>query len=637
MSFADGSDIELAGFRLMLARDQAGHYVHQYGSLFTNRTDISGSPGDQNLRPEIMMWSYTDWSGGEGSKFYDTARPNVYYKGHANPRNPGELNARPARSSGTVTANATPDKLMFSAAAGKLFMAAGCDPQAGGTHQFWHSTDGTNWTTEDTGFNAGDVLTAMCSDGTYLYLAKFDSPNHQIRRISGDDYSTIDFAAANAGNPWLGLAFLPMPAAGYVFAWNGRVLVQYDTTDPGLPGSPTTGSIVYVTAVDVVPPGAHGDIISAGNHVVFFYSQQGHSSLLKYGLGAQGGAMPMWDVPNGFVIKQITYQLGNVICLGDYAGKLAMFAISVITGSENFLGYIRPQTSQGAADISSSFGAESLVLNTDGVVYVYNIASDTVSELDDLSDSKTFAASTSYKDQRIAAGYNGTTVTTYSWNQDDGTLSTTAGISLETPAWDLDLPFTDKVLYGFHINSTDLSGSDTVTIGYDVNELGTYTDLPTLTSGKSNISFLAGPTAFRQIRWRITTEGAAKVFAVAAEIAVLASTETWDMVIDLRPDSVNRSTAQTIRPDIVRAELLHLKEQRASCEFLDGVPFMARTDTAWDGSAFNDGTSNDVPHSGYRESLVVIEDVQDVADEGVMDSPRGYGTMRIRLRKVTVT
>lgn len=642
MALASGADIRLGlpdgDCEFYLARDVANHYVHTYNPLFAQRLDISGTPGQQNLRPELLMWSYTDWSGGEGEKFYNPSRPNVYFKGVANGRSPGELTSPPDRNFGTHSTAAAPNALFFTAASGSLFMGTGNEPTAAGANHFFASTDGTTWTSKDLGFTTGDVLTALASDGVYVYAVKDDGSNWQIRRYDPDADTSAAFSVlVSSTNQILGMAFLQIAAGGRLYTWNGRILREYDTTA----SLTVTPSQVYTSGVDKVPNAARGDVIAAENSVVFFYSAEGRSYLTEYGLASGGAARPLWTPPKGFVIKKIAYQLGLVLCYGDYNGKDALFAVPINRSTPIFLGYIRPNSSLTPADIDSSFGSDVTILTTDGHVFVYNLALDSLSELANLSDTGgTFAATTTYKGLRLAAKYNSTTVTTYTWGADDGTLSTTVGSAPEMPAWDFDLPFVDKLLHCFHVNSSSLSSSNTVTISYDLDESGSYTDLTTLTSGKVNISFPAVPVAFRQLRWKITTAGNAKVYAVAAQASVASTTETWDLIIDLRPEALNRS--QPDRPDVLRARLIKAREDKEAMQLDDGVPFVRESVVAWDGTSINDGSGNDVQYSGVRTSTVLIEDVQDVAVEGpARDNRRGtgsgYGLLRVRLRKVTLT
>lgn len=629
MALATGSHVKIGSFELNLAVDQPDHYVHRYETLWANRSDITGLPGNQNLRQEIILWGYTDWSGGEGLKFYDPNRPNVYYKGQANGRNPGELNNPPARASGTKTTNATPNKIMFASGSGNLYLAAGCDATAGGANHFFESTDGTTWASKNAGFVAGDVISAMASDGHFIYVSTITGAGaRKLHRYNPDAGSQATFTADVAGSvKFFDMAFAAVASGGKLYGWNGKALFEYDVTAT----LPVAATQVYVSGEATVPSGASGGIAAAENSVVFFYSAEGHSQLMEYGLGQGAGAKPLWRPPGGFVIKQIAYQLGVVFIGGDYQGKKALFALSLVSRQPLFLGYVRPGTSLTFADICSSFGSDVMILSNDGHAFIYNISTDAVSELDDLtSTGGTFAACTTYKGKRIAAKYSTTTTTTYTWGPDDGSLSTTQSSAPESPAYDLGIGQEDKVLYGFHVVSSTLDGAgNNIVVSYDLDETGSYTALTTLVSGKTNFAPLANPAAFRQMRFKVATNGTAKAFKVLARVGVLASTQVWDLIVDLRPSTMHASKQQADRADIVRAELIKLTENRATITFRDGVPFQKKADVAWDGSAINDGSANDVPHSGYRTYTAVVESPEDHVTAGTAS-----GTMRIRLRQV---
>jgi hypothetical protein len=71
MARADGAHIVLNDIPLKL--DQAAPeeiqrpaYRHYFRPVFSQRIDITGRPGAQNLREDRLLWHITDWDGGEG-------------------------------------------------------------------------------------------------------------------------------------------------------------------------------------------------------------------------------------------------------------------------------------------------------------------------------------------------------------------------------------------------------------------------------------------------------------------------------------------------------------------------------------------------------------------------------------------
>lgn len=83
----------------MLDESVEDHYVHSKEPIFAQRTDISGKPGRQNVRPDLLFWAQDDWSGGEGNMVFDPDMANVYHMGSGNTRMEGRITGPPALSS----------------------------------------------------------------------------------------------------------------------------------------------------------------------------------------------------------------------------------------------------------------------------------------------------------------------------------------------------------------------------------------------------------------------------------------------------------------------------------------------------------------------------------------------------------
>ena len=70
--------VSINGVRYRLAEDGEGdHYVRQDIPLRAPNTQITtGKSGEFNLRSDLLLWSWTDWSGGEGQVKFDSTQPN---------------------------------------------------------------------------------------------------------------------------------------------------------------------------------------------------------------------------------------------------------------------------------------------------------------------------------------------------------------------------------------------------------------------------------------------------------------------------------------------------------------------------------------------------------------------------------
>lgn len=76
--------IELNGvkYRIDESMEQAGYVLHRQPLRAPVNGFIQGESGRFQMRPDILEWSASDWSGGEGYLNFDSERPNVYLVGY---------------------------------------------------------------------------------------------------------------------------------------------------------------------------------------------------------------------------------------------------------------------------------------------------------------------------------------------------------------------------------------------------------------------------------------------------------------------------------------------------------------------------------------------------------------------------
>lgn len=100
---ASDAHVKIDTREFILDETEEGHYVHNLESLLVSRQDISGKPGRQNIRPDLLLWALDDWSGGEGNPVFDPNNFDRYDNGTGNPRVRGRLTSPPARSSTSLS------------------------------------------------------------------------------------------------------------------------------------------------------------------------------------------------------------------------------------------------------------------------------------------------------------------------------------------------------------------------------------------------------------------------------------------------------------------------------------------------------------------------------------------------------
>lgn len=70
--------VQINGVKYRLAEDGEGeHYVQQSVPLRAPNTQlVQGKSGEFNVRSDLLLWSWSDWSGGEGQLVFDPQNPN---------------------------------------------------------------------------------------------------------------------------------------------------------------------------------------------------------------------------------------------------------------------------------------------------------------------------------------------------------------------------------------------------------------------------------------------------------------------------------------------------------------------------------------------------------------------------------
>ena len=83
MTTASGAHFSIGGIQYVAAIDEEPHYHHRFESMFSQTSAIAGEIAKDQLRPEKLLWSLTDFSGGEGALIYYPQNPTQYDVGSA--------------------------------------------------------------------------------------------------------------------------------------------------------------------------------------------------------------------------------------------------------------------------------------------------------------------------------------------------------------------------------------------------------------------------------------------------------------------------------------------------------------------------------------------------------------------------
>ncbi len=162
-----GFDIELNGVKYNLAEDAEGdHYLISGQPLRPpNAVTVQGESQQKfQMRPDTLLWSITDWSGGEGQHKFDPQAPNRsrYTKAADVFSEPGKLKSGPYAETTGVTVCG-----LLVSALGTLYLY---DHNDNDVYTWNDGTAAWDAGAAITGPTAGDGAINLCFDGTEIFF-----------------------------------------------------------------------------------------------------------------------------------------------------------------------------------------------------------------------------------------------------------------------------------------------------------------------------------------------------------------------------------------------------------------------------------------------------------------------------------
>lgn len=631
MTLPGGADIRINGVDYQVDTSIEDAFVHQYETLLSPRTDISGAPGKQQLREDILLWTFDDWSGGEGNSIYYPDQPTKYdYSVGTNPRVPGKLYGRP-----TVVDEATetprdirrPHFIAF--AAGKIWILGGADTTDGPIVMYATSSAdfeaGTFTPISEANQGWGTVnnqdffLTAWAGDNTSIWIAGQETTGgaFEVRRFE-DDGSIAGVAVASQSDDRrvLAMQFL----AGFMYVWDGRTLEKWDVYSGNAPL--LSGDKVEIidtgwqlSTVDEFNETWWGDLVAGDNALYFFQSNERHSRVYEMTLAEDGTPVPapLWTAPLGFTIRAIAY-LGGVLYVsgvwGEFGDESSAQLWGIFTQNRTIVPVadIRATTSDNVSlDILRvTHGGKLLMVDSvGGKTFMYDPANEAISMFADL-DADTTAFDDGYRVSDAATVGNLRTFILYApdagsataldlrWinfdsekksvSQDDVT-----GQYSETGDWDYDFPHEQKALLGFHVGFVPLEAGQRIKLEYSVDgaafvSAGSITSttegaddgrvyLPVSVASEDG----SGTVKFHKLRFRTYVESltggvvAPEVNSVTVESRLMEHRQSWRIAVRVKNEQPNTRPRSTQRKSKqLRENILTAVENKALVEFVDG-------------------------------------------------------------------
>lgn len=615
---------------------------------------ISGMPtseadAQRSGSVDRLLWTMTDWIGGEGFRQWNLQQPEVYDFGSGNPRIRGQYTGRPLRVNVAIPCDNRQNKPFLAVGDGRLWMAGG--------QTLKYSNDyGDTWTDATAALNlaANFKVTAMVGyfDGVYVAAKNSLAGTHIIRKVvvTGGIIGS-DFLASETGKPHVGLAILQ----GELYAWTGVKLFQGDL-DATLPvvlnkswrvvGS-TGADLDYNNYGGTSPGSWWGDATTSENSVFVFIGLEGRTLVYEY----DGKAMPeVWQIPYGLTGKSFTNQNGILFCAGHWSGESdatgghgAEYALPLDSRVPGFVGWFRKSAGQNLQmqEMCPSYGSQHMVAAAIlGKVFIYDADYDSITLFDDLANAagdKIGAMLTFGKRRYVlvytpgSAGANNYQLYYYKSDEPGDRESVGAlSDSIEYGEYDLGFPMEIKTLHGFHVNFRPLVANQRIIVSYQFDQAG-YTAATTITSatpGASNGRVFVPVTTANQgfrLKVKITVDNNATsgvkqpiVYAVTAEARVLNYTDVFEMYLRVKDESQSRkghATAPGGRlAEDIRAKLMAAIRTGTLLTFKDGTPYS--------------GTRKPVHFDTYTVYIDTIED--NISSGGGGDnSAEGFGFIRL--------
>jgi hypothetical protein len=539
---ASGAHVKIGTYEFWLEEDLPGHYVYEETTEHIP-TDIAGGEGKIDVdQDERLLWRMSDWSGGEGARYYSPGDPTVYSYSEeasnthntqgqgANVRRRGQLTGRPDRGRDTITVTDFKKQAFAAVADGVAWVA--CSKEI--AYNDYSTGVAKTWTTQTSGVPSGHSITAVGGSEDWLFYATADSDSRSIwcanTGSTGDDI-VADTAFTASDNPWRGRMVM---YNGRLYGWTGRKLWEFDVFD-GISGTTRTVLTknanpgyrkVYDTGSNEMTDGNYGgtgnsnwwvDMVASETAIYFMVGNRGQTRIYEFKAGI---AKPIWFPPLGFTCKSLCVQNGVLFALGQWGGEVSTshkggsaYFMALNTRQTGHLAYFRENVAQSLhmQESASSFGSTFMTAacNT-GRVFIYDMDTDGVSMLDKLpydfnsgaADGKKIGALLSYGEVRIATVHQprsssaGTTIEVFAWEKDTEAERASSNtnhdqvVPVFMPWFDFNLPYETKMLYGFHVGyqveddstTSGLYAGQEIELAY-AKDNGTYVTVATMTSG----------------------------------------------------------------------------------------------------------------------------------------------------------
>lgn len=628
MTLASGADVQIGSYAFMIDDAADEPYAHCFESLYSDQGSVLGVEGVQTANPSVLVWNLDDFAGGGEVKYFDERTADSYWYGKNNPRIRGAISSPPTRTDQNITlTNATEDELYFTQVGGKAW--------AGSGRELLYSSDGITWAKHNAAalFGAGYKINGMTNDGNLPWVSASDGTTRKTLQITSTTASTTAVSDVTTAIRTYGMAMLE----GSIFMWTGGALYKYDSQG-SLPITHVDATHKGHQPFASTPSGTFYSGIVAGDTSVFYFTAGGGSShVFEYKYNSATNSFigrPVWNPPNGFTCRQMTYAMGVLYLLGDLGDQVVLFGMSTVNREPLFLSYVGQHYSSEAAAtltpraLAPSYGAQVILTVDDATTnftFVYDAESDSMSELDEspIANVGRYKAMATFGSKRLgASGIASTNLSMSRWIQD---FNTPAGSwTYVSSAYHMKYPVDEKLLFGFEVVADPSITAGTVQVEYQIDESGSWVSAGTTTAGVKYTKLDVSSTnaKFRIIRLRLTGASGARLFSLSTRAYVNSYQEVWRLALKLNQEGANRETRPSSRQ--VSANTL--------ANYLNTLATTKSTVTFLDGRRYDAKGGNNI---GYTTHTCVVEFPRSGGTRMSRRNGKNQGTAQIVLRSVS--
>lgn len=627
--------VSINGVKYRLAEDAEGdHYLDNRQPLrLQTGAVVQGDSNKFQLRPDILEWRLTDWSGGEGAIKYKEDEPNRYWEGH-NIDPFDEVGKLKLARGFEVTNNVSDTDLGKSLQLTKgLDGLWGASIDSNGLYQ-WDPTN-ERWmspvTNGEAGFAAGQWgPKAITGDFGHLFLREDGVQGFW-------SYDGTTFEEHNTDVPGTGDA--PFTNLGLaVFVARRGVLSTagvYEVLKTG------TAPVASTYLLDLGESGlaiGHNHL-AAGNNRVYLAQTNADESVIWRIVPSTAASVGFGEEilrQNGLKIETIWHHMGVLFLAGRVGGSGddRQRVIMYLRGSEvGVLANLRDGTDSSdfvVATQSQEFEKAYFLAKYgpgdathEWTLFVINlisgaVAGTTVINLQDASNQPQTLVSHNGEQFFGTNGENTTFDETIRVLKSTFVSTSSVTARLDTSIHDFGI-VDEKILLSIRLATEPLPSGCSVQVQYQLDQDGTWRTAGTYqttngTGTNYTISTSGTVRTFRNIQLRLilgnngTTSNTPVVLSVGTRATVAAGIKLFQLLLDIADDVGAASGEHTSGEDKL-ANIKTAGDAESVVEFLDGYPY---------------------PAAGSYDSYdVVIDDYQND-----LDRP-GEGTSRVVLREVT--